>query len=168
MLQLANLSSTSQQSLPQTKMVLTDLLLWCISQVDPIARERGIEFKADIRPVAIMGTEDHFKMLFVNLLSNAVIYSHRNGQVHIGCSLSPNSEPIVTIADNGIGIPANKLPRIFEEHYRTKEAVQHNKESSGLGLAIVKYVAEMYRICIRVESRPGVGTKFVLKFPALE
>jgi signal transduction histidine kinase len=166
MLQLANLSSTSQQSLPRTKIVLTDLLLWCISQVNPIAQDRGIIFKTDIRPVALMGTEDHFKMLFVNLLSNAVIYSHKNGQVHICCFQGPNSEPVVTIADNGIGIPAEKLPRIFEEHYRTKEAVQHNPESSGLGLAIVKYVAEIYRIRIRVESRPGFGTKFELKFPA--
>jgi signal transduction histidine kinase len=166
MLQLANLSSTSQQSLPRTKIVSTDLLLWCISQVNPIAQDRGIIFKTDIRPVALMGIEDHFKMLFVNLLSNAVIYSHRNGQVHICCFRGPNSEPVVTIADNGIGIPAEKLPRIFEEHYRTKEGVQHNPESSGLGLAIVKYVAEIYRIRIRVESRPGFGTKFELKFPA--
>ncbi len=166
MLQLANLSSTSQQSLPRTKIVSTELLMWCISQVDPIAREHGIVFKADIYPIAMMGTEDHFKMLFVNLLSNAVRYSHRNGQVHISCYRGPNSEPIVTIADNGIGISANKLPRIFEEHYRTKESVQHNKESSGLGLAIVKHIAELYRIRIRVESCPGFGTKFELKFPA--
>jgi two-component system phosphate regulon sensor histidine kinase PhoR len=166
MLQLANLNSISQQSLPQAKIVSTELLLWCISQVNPIARDRGIVFKTDIRPVAMMGTEDHFKMLFVNLLSNAVRYSHRNGQVHICCFRGPNSEPIVTIADKGIGIPAKKLPRIFEQHYRTKEGVQHNTESSGLGLAIVKHVAEIYRIRIRVESRPGFGTKFELKFPA--
>jgi len=166
MLQLANLSSTSQQSIPRTKIVSTELLLWCISQVDPIAREHGIVFKADIQPVAMVGTKDHFKMMFINLLSNAVRYSHRNGQVHISCCRGPNSEPIVTIADNGIGIRSDKLPRIFEEHYRTKESVQHNKESSGLGLAIVKHVAELYGIRIRVESRPGFGTKFELKFPA--
>jgi signal transduction histidine kinase len=166
MLQLANLSSISQQSLPRTKIVSTEMLLWCISQVDPIARDHGVVFKTDIRPVALVGAEDHFKMLFVNLLSNAVRYSHRNGQVHICCFRGPNSEPTVTIADNGIGILANKLPRIFEEHYRAKEGVQHNKESSGLGLAIVKHIAEIYRIRIRVESRPGFGTKFELKFPA--
>jgi signal transduction histidine kinase len=114
----------------------------------------------------MVGTEDHFKMLFVNLLSNAVIYSHRNGQVHICCYKGPDSEPVVTIADNGIGIQPDKLPHIFEEHYRTNEAVQHNKESSGLGLAIVKNVAELYGIHIRVESRFGSGTKFELKFPS--
>jgi len=166
MLQLANLSSTSQEPLPMTRMNSTKLLLWCKLQVDPIASERNIDIKVNIEPVAIVGTEDHFKMLFVNLLSNAVIYSHRNGQVRICCYKGPASEPVVTIADNGIGIQPDKLPHIFEEHYRTNEAVQHNKESSGLGLAIVKNVAELYGIRISVESRFGSGTKFELTFPA--
>jgi len=168
MLQLANLSSTSLESIPRTRLLSTELLPWCISQVESVAQERGIIFKTDIRPVSLLGAEDHFKMLFVNLLSNAVIYSQRDGQVNISCKPVPNSEPVIIIEDNGIGIPADKLPRIFEEHYRTKEAVQHNKESSGLGLAIVKHVAEMYGIRIRVESRPGFGTKFELRFPALD
>jgi signal transduction histidine kinase len=105
-------------------------------------------------------------MMFVNLLSNAVIYSRENGQVRVGCYRGPDSGAVVSIADDGIGIQWDKLPHIFEEHYRTNEAVQHNKESSGLGLAIVKNVAELYGIRIRVESRFGSGTKFELKFPA--
>jgi signal transduction histidine kinase len=168
MLQLANLSSTSLESFDRIRMDSTELLEWCISQVEIVAKERNIAIKTDIQPVAMLGAEDHLKMLFANLLSNAVIYSHRKGQVSISCKPGPNLEPIVVIEDNGIGIPADKLPCIFEEHYRTKEAVQHNKESSGLGLAIVKYVAEMYGIRIRVESRPGFGTKFELRFPALD
>ena len=168
MLQLANLSSTSMESLTRVRMVSTELLEWCISQVEIIAKERNITFKTDIQPVAMLGAEDHFKMLFVNILNNAVIYSHRNGQVNISCKPGPNMEPVIVIEDNGIGIPADKLPRIFEEHYRTREAVEHNKESSGLGLAIVKHVAEMYGIHIRVQSNPGVGTKFELRLPALD
>ena len=166
MLQLANLSSTGQELLPRTTIVSTDLLLWCISQVDPIAREHGVTIKTDLRPVPLIGAEDHFKMLFINLLANAVIYSYRNGQVHVSCRRGPNAEPVVTITDAGIGIAAAKLPRIFEEHYRTKEAVEHNKESSGLGLAIVKNVAQRYNIRIRVESQLGLGTKFELTFPS--
>ncbi|MHC4204961.1 MAG: sensor histidine kinase [Planctomycetota bacterium] len=168
MLQLANLSSTSMESLTQVRMVSTELLGSCISQVESIAMERSISFKTDIQPVAMLGAEDHYKMLFVNLLNNAIIYSHRNGQINVSCKPGPNLESVVVIEDNGIGIPADKLPRIFEEHYRTKEAVEHNKESSGLGLAIVKHVAEMYGIRIRVESHPGSGTKFELRFPALD
>jgi signal transduction histidine kinase len=168
MLQLANLSSISQESLARTRIASTDLLLWCISQVKPVAHERGVTFKPDLRPVVLVGAEDHFKMLFVNLLSNAVNYSHRNGLVDVSCRPDTDGRPVVTIADAGIGIAASKLPRIFEEHYRTKEAVRHNKESSGLGLAIVKNVAQMYNIRVRVESRTGAGTRFELTFPTPE
>ena len=57
-----------------------------------------------------------------------------------------------------------KLPHIFDEHYRTKEAVHHNKESSGLGLAIVKHVTELHGIRLQVQSQPGAGTTFRLWF----
>jgi signal transduction histidine kinase len=70
---------------------------------------------------------------------------------------------VVAVADRGIGIPADKLPHIFEDYYRTDEAVRHNKQSSGLGLAIVRHVAQEHGIRIRVESRPGVGTTFYLR-----
>ncbi len=168
MLQLANLSSDAQEQPPKTKMISTELLLWSISQLQPLAKHRGIVFETDIKPVAMIGSEDHFKMLFGNILSNAVAYSHDNGRVRVSCHKGPNSEPVVAIADEGIGIAPEKLPHIFEEHYRTKEAVRHNKESSGLGLSIVRNVAEIYGIHIRVESCVGSGTKFELTFPTLD
>jgi signal transduction histidine kinase len=107
-------------------------------------------------------------MLLLNLLSNAVIYSNRGNRVQVRCLPGAGNGPIVTIEDQGIGIPAEKLPRIFEEYYRTAEAVRHNKESTGLGLAIVRRVAETHGIQIRVESAAGVGTKFILGFSAAE
>lgn len=168
MLQLANLGSDAQEHPPRTKMISTELLLWCISQHQVLAQQRGIIFESDIKPVPLVGSEDHFKMLFGNILSNAVAYSYQNGRVHVSCRKGPNSEPIVAVEDHGIGIAPDKLPHIFEEHYRTKEAVQHNKESSGLGLSIVKHVAEIHRIRIRVESCVGSGTRFELTFPTLE
>ena len=104
-------------------------------------------------------------MLFDNLLSNAVAYSHRGGRVDVQCRLDTPTMMTVTVRDEGIGIPAEKLPFIFDEHYRTKEAVRHNKESSGLGLAIVKHVAQFHRINLNVQSLPGKGTTFTIWFP---
>jgi signal transduction histidine kinase len=72
------------------------------------------------------------------------------------------------VADDGIGIPADKLPHIFDEHYRTNEAVRHNKDSSGLGLAIVRDVARLHGIRVVVRSSPMVGTVFDLHFPPAE
>jgi signal transduction histidine kinase len=165
MLQLANLSSQSSLALPRARLDVAEVLAGCVGQVRPTATARGNVLEEDIRPAFTVGVEDHLKMLFENLLSNAVAYSHPGGHICVRCGPGPRGEPVVTIADDGIGIEPEKLPRIFEEYYRTQEAVRHNKESSGLGLAIVRAVAQRHRIGIRVESVPGRGTTFVLRLP---
>ena len=165
MLQLANLRSTSGQPLKWAEVNLAEILRWSIGQVRQNAEERNITIEQNVEPTSISGVEDHLKMLFVNLLSNAVTYSREGGQVVARCLAIAADGPLVTVEDNGIGIAAEKLPRIFEEYYRTDEAAQHNRESTGLGLAIVKQVAHTYRIRICVESVPDVGTKFTLRFP---
>lgn len=165
MLQLANLSSDGQPPLQSVELDLSALLRWCIEQVRPMAEERKVVIEADISSVRITGVDDYLKMLFSNLLSNAVNYSYEGGTVVVRCGHDRSSQPVVTFSDEGIGIPAEKLQYIFDEHYRTVEALQHNKESSGLGLAIVRQVARHHGIRLHVESTPGVGTTFELRFP---
>ena len=165
MLQLANLESAGQAPPALEELDLSNLLRSCMGQLEPEAQRRGIAFDAGLQPAPLMGVEDHLKMLLGNLLSNAVTYSHDGGHVRVRCGAGTGPESVVTIADDGIGIAPDKLPHIFDEHYRTKEAVRHNKESSGLGLAIVRHVAELHGIRLRVASRPGAGTTFELRFP---
>jgi signal transduction histidine kinase len=71
----------------------------------------------------------------------------------------------VAVRDNGIGIMPDKLPRIFDDYYRTAEAARHNHSSTGLGLAIVRQTAMAGGIGVHVESAPGRGTVFSLSFP---
>ncbi|HDZ22178.1 hypothetical protein LCGC14_0367970 [marine sediment metagenome] len=162
MLQLANLTSASQA--PEWADVnVAEILYWCVGQVGGLAQSGDVSVQTDLKPAPTVGVEDHLKMLFGNLLTNAVAYSNPGGCVKLQCGLDA-AGPVVTIADEGIGIAAEKLPHIFEEHYRTNEAVRHNKESSGLGLAIVRQVAEMHNIRLRVDSQVGRGTTFELHF----
>ena len=165
LLQLANLNSSSHKPLLKSMLCVSDVLAWCIGQVEPIAQERGIVLDVDIHPAHSVGVEDHLKMLFGNLLANAVLYSYEGGRVGVSCRIGEDSQLLITIGDEGIGIPREKLPHIFDEHYRTKEAVKHNKESSGLGLSIVRHVVEIHGIYLRVRSQPGRGTTFELRFP---
>ena len=79
----------------------------------------------------------------------------------------PDGGATVVVRDRGIGIPAEKLPRIFDDYFRTNEAVAHNKASTGLGLAIVRQAALAGQIGVHVESAPAQGTVFSLDFPAL-
>ena len=166
MLQLANLSSSGQKPPDSVELNLSEVLNWCVEQVRPLVQEHQIVLDIDIQPARTKGVEDHLKMLFSNLLSNAVLYSYKGGHVGVQCRHKNTSQAIVTISDKGIGVAAEKLPHIFDEHYRTKEAVHHNKESSGLGLAIVKYVTELHGIRLQVQTQPGAGTTFKLWFPS--
>jgi two-component system phosphate regulon sensor histidine kinase PhoR len=81
------------------------------------------------------------------------------------CRPAGRDEATVVIRDQGIGIPAEKLPRIFEDYYRTDEAARHNRSSTGLGLAIVRHVAQAMNVTVQVESAPQWGTRFSLTIP---
>lgn len=166
MLQLANLQSVGQEEARPQPIDLADVLGWCITNTEPTARSRRIEIAADLASAPTVGVADHLKMLFGNLITNAVNYSDEAGRVEVRCENDPDGRHRVTIADDGIGIPPQKLPKIFDEYYRTSLAVKHNRESSGLGLAIVRTVAQANNITVRVESRPAVGTTFHLRLPA--
>jgi len=165
MLQLANLESRSAGPAPPTEIDLAETLRRCIAQVEALAAERKVVVEHELNPSRVVAVQDHVAMLFGNLLANAVIYSHEGGRVRTSCRPTSGGQATVIIEDGGIGIPDRKLPRIFDEYYRTDEAARHNKGSTGLGLAIVRRIADTHRIRVRVESRPGAGTKFTLRFP---
>jgi signal transduction histidine kinase len=164
MVQLANLRSESQGALPVGRLDAAALLRWAAGQVRPLADARSVSLETDLQPAPVRGVEDHLRMAFNNLLCNAVAYSHEGGHVRVVCRPADGGAR-VTIEDHGIGIPEDKLPHIFDEYYRTDEAVRHNKQSSGLGLAIVRHVARTHGIRIRADSRVDVGTTFRLDLP---
>jgi signal transduction histidine kinase len=166
MLQLANLRTSTGETPPWVEVDLANVARWSIGHVQHVAEERGVVIEADLSAARTVGVEDHLKMMMANLLSNAVLYSHEQGHVQVHCDASGGNGPLMLIEDHGIGIPPEKLPRIFEEYYRTDEAARHNKESTGLGLAIVKHVAQSHCIGVEVASSPGEGTKFTLRFPS--
>jgi len=168
MLQLANLRSEPDSSNHWDDLNLADALQWCLGQVSPTAQERKVTIEHDLQAARVFGVDDHLKMLFANLVSNAVLYSHHGGLVKVRCTALNGGGAEVTIEDNGIGIPEAKLPHIFDEYYRTEEAAQHNKQSTGLGLAIVRHVCLAHAVGLRVESTPAAGTKFILRFPSTE
>jgi len=165
MLQLANLQSAEEQPAP-TRLDLAEMVRWAVARVGAVAQERRVTVDETLASATVVAVEDHIKMLLTNVIANAVVYSTEGGIVRVRCDGTPADGPAVTVEDEGIGIPAEKLPRIFDDYYRTEEAVRHNKDSTGLGLAIVRHVATSHRIRVRVESAPGRGTKFTLQFPA--
>ncbi|MBM4017569.1 MAG: HAMP domain-containing histidine kinase [Planctomycetes bacterium] len=165
MLQLANLNSRSISEAKPAMIDLSHIVRLCLAELDPIRQDRDIRLELDLGETVVRAVADHLRMLLGNLLSNAITYSRAGGTIRVASGTDASGRAFVTIGDSGIGIEPAKLGRIFDEYYRTNEAVKHNPESSGLGLAIVKQIALLHGIQVRVESQVGSGTTFHLVFP---
>ncbi len=165
MLQLANLRSHAQNPPAPIAVDLSVLIQSCLAALRPQAAKRGIEFEKDLSPAVVQAVPDHAVMIFDNILSNAINYSRDGQRVTVSSRAKPDGGALVVVRDRGIGILPDKLPRIFDDYFRTTEAVKHNHASTGLGLAIVRQAALAGRIGVRVESAPAQGTVFALDFP---
>ncbi|MBW6409811.1 HAMP domain-containing sensor histidine kinase [Clostridium weizhouense] len=132
-----------------------------INMVKKIAYNKGIvlEYNDDNQEL-IVGDADRFFQLVLNLVENSVKYSEKNSYVKI-ISYSKNGYYYLEVSDNGIGIPSEDLPRIFERFYRVDKS--RKKGGTGLGLAIVKHIVKTFNGDIIVESELGKGTKFIVK-----
>ncbi|WP_088006622.1 two-component system histidine kinase PnpS [Indiicoccus explosivorum] len=107
---------------------------------------------------------DRLLQVVSNLLSNAIVYSPEGTAVTIRVTGS-EEEVAIEVADEGIGIPPEDIPRIFERFYRVDRARSRNSGGTGLGLAIVKHLTEAHAGRIEVESEYGKGTVFRVRLP---
>ncbi len=132
------------------------------SQLRP--RLEGREIRIDLPDDLPMVSVDLvlFAQVIVNLLDNALKYSKPDKPIHIRARHSQN-EVELDIADEGIGIPADELPHIFEKFYRAR--IAKGQGGSGLGLSICQGIVEAHGGTIRVQSREGQGTCFTIHLP---
>lgn len=133
-----------------------------------MAKERGIEltFEAqDPLPLVNMNRES-IERAVINLVTNGIKYTPNGGKIDVKVALVPeDNEVVITVKDNGIGIPEECLPFIFERFYRVEKKV-HTIKGTGLGLSIVKRIIEKHNGRITVESEIGHGSTFSILLPA--
>ena len=114
--------------------------------------------------LAVNADPDRLRQVFVNLLDNAVKYNRDGGTITVTAVLD-GAWVTVAVADTGIGIPPEDVPRIFERFYRVDKARSRELGGTGLGLAIVKHIVESHGGRVWVESRPGAGSRFSFTLP---
>jgi two-component system phosphate regulon sensor histidine kinase PhoR len=112
----------------------------------------------------VLADEEAVRQIADNLIDNAIKYTPEQGSVHVSCS-SHGGAISVDFADNGIGIPRDDLPRIFERFYRVDKARSRELGGTGLGLSIVKHLVQSIGGQLEVSSRVGSGSKFTVRFP---
>jgi heavy metal sensor kinase len=117
-----------------------------------------------MEPMIVQGDELRLRELVLNLVDNAVKYSHPGGKVELALQHDKNTARL-SVSDSGIGIPPETQPRIFDRFYRADAARAHAKKGTGLGLSICKWIAEAHHGRIEVQSATGQGSRFTLVLP---
>ncbi len=114
--------------------------------------------------VLVRADDEAVRQILDNLIDNALKYTPEGGDVRVSCRLEPDTIAVV-VADTGIGIPREDLPRVFERFYRVDKARSRELGGTGLGLSIVKHLVQSIGGQIAVESRVGMGSTFTVLFP---
>ncbi|MBC7234447.1 MAG: hypothetical protein H5T69_01290 [Chloroflexi bacterium] len=143
-----------------------EILARLVPEMRVRARWRGVDLHIELPEAlpCVMGTYEDMEHLLSNLISNAIKYTEPGGCVTVRFR-ADDGGVVGSVADTGVGIPAEDLPKIFEEFYRGQRAKEMDATGTGLGLSIVKRVVEIYGGTLGVESVVGQGTTFTFTFP---
>ena len=124
----------------------------------------AIDLPADFS--IVRADEALLREIFDNLLDNAVKYSSKHGEIHLGAQRR-GSEIVLSVSDDGVGIGQEDLPRIFERFYRADKARSGELGGTGLGLSIVKHIAQLHGGRVEAESELGRGTTIRVILPVV-
>ncbi len=148
-----------------TRFNLYDLADTVVRTLSDKAKEKGVS--VGLRgntEVEVTAGEMMIDELIYNLIDNGIKYNSEGGSVRVGIG-EDGDDAIVTVSDDGIGIPQESIPHIFERFYRVDKSRSKKTGGTGLGLSIVKHIAEHHEGSISVESKEGEGTTFRCRFP---
>jgi len=115
--------------------------------------------------MTITGDAERIEQVILNLVSNAVKYTPEGGNILVRSGHSTPDSVFVSVRDNGIGIPEEDQPRLFERFYRVEKARTSGTGGTGLGLAIAKELVEAHGGRIALRSKLNVGTLMVVELP---
>lgn len=156
----------TRESLERDRLPVADLFESVAGQFESAARERSISLVVEAAPeTAVLAHRQLIEQAVANLVSNAVRYSCSGGTVILRAEAVAGSV-IISVEDEGPGISAEHLPRLFERFYRVDKGRSRELGGTGLGLAIVKHIALIHGGRAEVESEPEQGSTFRIILPA--
>jgi signal transduction histidine kinase len=124
-----------------------------------------LEVKTSPDPLVVWIDADRIEQVLVNLLDNAIKYSQAGGVVTVIATVEPDGAALVQVRDQGIGIPAQDLPRVSQRFYRADKARSRADGGSGLGLAIAQALVEAHGGRLWLKSQEGQGTMVSFTLP---
>ena len=159
---------------PAQNVDLNDAVAHVIQALQPLAAgtSTSIEFKRLDAPAVVRGDRDELVQVFQNLVQNAIKYGKSGGRIEVAVAQAEaaGTRParfMVSVTDDGPGIPPQHLPRLTERFYRVNVLASRERGGTGLGLAIVKHILNRHRGELNISSKVGQGSTFSVVLPAL-
>jgi two-component system phosphate regulon sensor histidine kinase PhoR len=131
----------------------------------PSAAARNVTLINSLPGLTAAADADRLEQVFANLVDNAIKYGRTQGTVTVGGTKTDDGKMEMFVQDDGPGIPAESLDRIFERFYRVDKARSREQGGTGLGLSIVKHLVQSHGGRVWVKSEPGRGTSFFFTLP---
>ena len=128
------------------------------------ARGHTLAFDCEPNIPAVTADKEKLQQALINVISNSVKYTKNGGRIEVSAKAEANGV-LINVRDNGMGIPAEDIPRLFERFYRVEKARTSDAGGTGLGLAITKEIVDAHGGQIWVESEPGKGTSTWIRIP---
>ena len=156
-----------RMELRMTRFSLSDLLQKVANAMRLTVQDNGHEMIVDAPDTlpSIVGDRERIEQVVVNILSNAVKYTPSGGHIRLSAFVPAENRVRITVEDDGVGIPAADVPRLFERFYRVDKARSRAAGGTGLGLAIAKEIVEQHEGKIALASEYGKGTTVTISLP---
>lgn len=166
LLQLSNLDY-KKTNWEKVEVSTGEIIQDIISKLDLVIKEKGhrliVNIEEDIPKVLV--DKDGIEQVILNIISNSIKYTEENGIIEIS-NFADKGDVIVSVKDNGIGIPEVDQKRIFERFYRVEKGRSRELGGTGLGLSIAKEIVEAHNGKIILNSTANVGTEVIIKLPS--
>ncbi len=154
-------------TLKREQVELAKIVQGAVETSHPLIEEMGHELTVTLPPRTVIVDADLTRLaqVILNLLNNAAKYTERGGRIDLR-AVQQGSDVLVSVTDTGIGIPADKLPTLFEMFSQVEGALSRSQGGLGIGLCLVKRLVEMHGGSIEARSAgPGRGSEFVVRLP---
>ncbi len=146
---------------------LISLIKSVVTKVNITAKNKNQQLNClfdENEKITVLIDKDRMEQVILNILSNSIKYTEDGGRIDIDAYKTEGNATVI-IADNGMGIAENEIPRIFERFYRVDKARSRAMGGTGLGLSISKQIVEEHGGTIEIESKEGKGTKAIIRLP---
>jgi two-component system phosphate regulon sensor histidine kinase PhoR len=161
---------TRASALKPERLSLTELINDALDVIKEPAEKKNISITREqcLTSVFVYGDRNALEQVLINLLDNAVKYGRQGGKILLSAVEKDHREIQISVKDDGIGIPREDLPRIFERFYRVDKGRSQELGGTGLGLSIVKHIVQAHGGQVWAESEPGKGSTFYFTLPTVE